>query len=123
MPVLGFGGYFRRAQDPAALKAWYQRHLGIGPASEAVPFWMADGGPVLFEPFAQDSDYFALDQPVLLNFRVSGIDAMIAELRAAGIAVETRPDWDHPDYGRFARLHDPEGHPIELWQPPEGRGA
>ena len=77
----------------------------------------------LFEPFAQDSDYFAADQPVMLNFRVSGIDSMIADLRAAGIAVETRPDWDHPDYGRFARLHDPEGHPIELWQPPETGGA
>lgn len=114
MPVLGFGGYFRRARDPAALKAWYRQHLGIGPASADLPFWMAGGGPVLFEPFDENSTYFAAEQPVLLNFRVSGIDAMIETLRRDGIAVETRPEWDHPDFGRFARIHDPEGNPIEL---------
>jgi len=73
---------------------------------------------VVFEPFAQDSSYFSAHQPVMINFRVSQIDALIADLRAAGIAVETRPEWDHPDCGRFARIHDPEGNPIELWQPP-----
>ena len=40
-------------------------------------------------------------------------------LTAAGIAVETRPDeWDTPETGRFARIHDPEGNQIELWEPP-----
>ena len=32
----------------------------------------------------------------------------------AGISVEIDPQ-DYPN-GRFARLHDPEGNPIELWQ-------
>jgi glyoxylase I family protein len=24
---------------------------------------------------------------------------------------------DSPETGRFARIHDPEGNPIELWEP------
>ena len=40
----------------------------------------------------------------------------MAELKAAGIAVETRPEWDS-EVGRFCRIHDPEGNPIELWEP------
>jgi hypothetical protein len=40
---------------------------------------------------------------------------MAAPLRAAGIEVKIDPQ-SYPN-GRFARLHDPEGNPIELWQP------
>jgi predicted enzyme related to lactoylglutathione lyase len=39
---------------------------------------------------------------------------MVAQLRQAGVAVEVNPDYS---FGRFARLRDPEGNPIELWQP------
>jgi predicted enzyme related to lactoylglutathione lyase len=53
----------------------------------------------------------------MLNLRVDGIDALVAGLTAAGIEVATNPDWDLPGVGRFARLHDPEGNPIELWEP------
>ena len=41
---------------------------------------------------------------------------------AGGIEVERRAEWDHPDVGLFARIHDPEGNPIELWEPPKGDG-
>jgi glyoxylase I family protein len=36
-------------------------------------------------------------------------------LKASGIAVELDPE-NYPN-GRFARFDDPEGNPIELWQP------
>lgn len=126
MPVLGLGGYFIRARDPAALRRWYADHLGVGaglgPFGEGAddPFWRIAAGPALFEPFPADSDYFAPDKAVMLNLRVSDIDTLIAGLRAAGVAVETRADWDSPETGRFARVHDPEGNPVELWQPPPG---
>ena len=42
---------------------------------------------------------------------------MLEELAASGIEVATDPDWNMPGVGRFARLHDPEGNPIELWEP------
>jgi glyoxylase I family protein len=39
---------------------------------------------------------------------------MAAQLQSAAIEVKFYP----PDSsGRFARIHDPEGNPIELWQP------
>jgi len=50
----------------------------------------------------------------MINFRVRDLDAIIGQLRAAKIEV-TEPE-DHPN-GRFARLCDPEGNPIELWEP------
>jgi predicted enzyme related to lactoylglutathione lyase len=54
----------------------------------------------------------------MINFRVDDLDALMAQLKAAGISVETRAEWDTPETGRFARIHDPEGNAIELWQPP-----
>lgn len=52
----------------------------------------------------------------MINFRVDDLVAMITQLRSAGIAVETRSEWDS-EVGKFARIHDPEGNPIELWEP------
>ena len=40
---------------------------------------------------------------------------MAAQLRANGIVVKIDPQV-YPN-GRFAKLHDPEGNPIQLWQP------
>jgi hypothetical protein len=51
----------------------------------------------------------------MLNFRVRDLDKLAAQLRAAGIAVEVDPQ-SYPN-GRFASLRDPEGNPIQLWQP------
>jgi predicted enzyme related to lactoylglutathione lyase len=57
----------------------------------------------------------------MLNLRVEGLDALLAALRAAEIEVVTKAEWDAtPEIGRFARIHDPEGNPIELWEPPVG---
>jgi predicted enzyme related to lactoylglutathione lyase len=115
--VTGIGGVFFRARDPAALAAWYLTHLGIPQPDVAV--WQQDAGPTVFSPFASDSSYFAADRQWMLNLRVDDLSGLIASLTAAGIAVETRADWDGDGtYGRFARIYDPEGTPIELWQPP-----
>lgn len=111
--VTGIGGLFFRARDGEALSAWYAKHLGIDLAEGA---WRQEAGPTVFAPFAQDSDYFAADRQWMINLRVADLDAMIAQLEAAGIAVTTKPEWDS-EIGRFARIHDPEGNPIELWEP------
>jgi predicted enzyme related to lactoylglutathione lyase len=125
MAVKGIGGIFFRAGDPDGVAAWYRTHLGIGPGCSADPAatpdpwsWTTLGGPVVFAPFAADTQYFPADQPWMLNLRVDALDTMIASLEAGGIAVETRPEWDQSGAGRFARIHDPEGTPIELWEPP-----
>jgi catechol 2,3-dioxygenase-like lactoylglutathione lyase family enzyme len=115
MAVTGIGGFFFRARDPDALRGWYADHLGVGSAPYGQ--WDTMAGPSVFAPFPADSDYFAADRPWMLNLRVDDLDGLLASLGAAGIAVITKPEWDMPGVGRFARIHDPEGNPIELWQP------
>lgn len=112
--VTGIGGVFFRSRDPEALARWYATHLGITQPPEAV--WMQQAGPTVMAPFPKDSDYFPADRAWMLNLRVDGLDQLLAELRAAGIEAETRAEWDS-EIGRFARIHDPEGNPIELWEP------
>lgn len=125
MPVVGLGGYFFRAQDPEGLKTWYQEMLGVGggcgtdTSGQASPwFWYPEPGGVVFQPFPADSSYFAADKQVMLNLRVIDLDGLLEQLNAAGVAIETRAEWDTPETGRFARIHDPEGNPIELWEAP-----
>lgn len=115
MGVCGIGGFFFRSRDPDALREWYSSHLGVGSAPYGV--WDTQAGPSVFAPFPSDTDYFPADRGWMLNLRVDDLDGVCARLRAAGIAIETRPEWDMPGVGRFARIHDPEGNPIELWQP------
>lgn len=125
MGVTGIGGVFFRAQDPDALNAWYRTHLHVGAGCNADATgpvdewsWTALGGPTVFAPFKADTDYFPADKQYMLNFRVTGLDTLLASLRASGIAVETKAEWDSPETGKFARVHDPEGNPIELWEVP-----
>jgi len=116
MAVTGIGGIFFRARDPKALQEWYRVQLGIG---EQGPFdWRQEAGQAVFMPFSRDTDYFPADRQFMLNFRVTEFDQLLERLRAAGIEVVTNPAWDSPQTGRFARVHDPEGNPVELWEPP-----
>jgi len=116
MPVTGIGGLFFRARDPEALKAWYCEHLGVGCGEWGD--WEQQAGTTLFSPFKADTEHFALDRQWMINFRVDGLDELLGRLRAAGVEVTTNAEWDDPSVGRFARIHDPEGNPVELWEPP-----
>lgn len=115
--VKGIGGVFFRANDPAALAAWYRDMLGIDPAPTDMssPPWMADGGVTVFAPFKADTDYFPKGQQVMLNFRVGDLDAMLGQLRSNGIEPFNESTMD--GVGRFAHIRDPEGNAIELWEP------
>ena len=115
--VLGIGGIFFRAKDPKTLAEWYEDHFGIPKVTDSYddPVWTQGAGTTVFAPFAQDTDYFGRqEQQWMINFRVADLDATVATLSAAGIAVEVAPE-SYPN-GRFAHLHDPEGNRIELWQ-------
>jgi predicted enzyme related to lactoylglutathione lyase len=115
MPVTGIGGFFFRSDDPEALSAWYEKHFGICPSDFG---WRQSAGPTVVAPFSRTTDHFAAEKQWMLNLRVAELDAVLLELEAAGIAVIKDPEWDTPETGRFARVHDPEGNPIELWEPP-----
>lgn len=116
--VLGIGGVFFRSDDPSGLAKWYADNLGVDPVPgdyDTQP-WRQDAGPTVFAPFPGDTDYFGNPQQAwMINFRVRDLDSMVAQLRDAGIEVAL--DAQAYPNGRFARLHDPDGNPIELWEP------
>jgi glyoxylase I family protein len=115
--VTGIGGLFFRAKDPDALGTWYRDHLGVNliPDGNDTTPWTQEAGPTAFTPFPEESDYFPKDHVWMINFRVRDLDAMVAQLTRAGVTVTVDPEAQ--SFGRFARLVDPEGNPIELWEP------
>jgi predicted enzyme related to lactoylglutathione lyase len=116
--VTGIGGFFFRARDPDALAIWYQERLGVDtvPRSYDEECWRQQEGDTVFAPFPQDSEMIGpLEHTWMINVRVDDLDAMTAQLRNAGEAVEVDPE-RYPN-GRFAELRDPEGNGIQLWQP------
>jgi hypothetical protein len=54
--VLGIGGYFMRAADPAALSAWYRDCLG--PDADGNGRWHQEAGPAVFATFEPETGYF-----------------------------------------------------------------
>ena len=120
--ALGIGGVFIHAQDPAALAAWYERHLGITSESYGGTFyhvfaWRRDAMPEA--RLSTTWAIFPADGPLpsprsgIVNYHVSDLDRLVAQLEAEGISVEDRTD---ESYGRFAHITDPEGNRIELYQ-------
>ncbi len=116
--VTGIGGFFFRAKDPKALAKWYADHLGVTmtPDSYGGTAWRQEAGTTVFAPFKQDTAYFGdMRYQWMINFRLRNLDKMAEQLRAAGTKVEIDPE-TYPN-GRFAQTADPEGNPIQLWQP------
>src|SRR5712672_1680513 len=116
--VQGIGGFFFRGKDPKKLAEWYETNLGVTrvPDTYDAPAWRTSAGTTVFAPFKEDTSYFG-DRRFqwMINFRVRDINKMVAQLRERGITVEL--DSEVYPNGRFARLSDPEGNPIQLWQP------
>lgn len=118
--VVGVGGIFFKARDPEALRAWYQRHLGIDVEAwggAAFP-WNRPDGVTVWSIFPESSEYFAPSRaPFMVNFVVEDLQAVLAALRAEGCEVD--PKVDTSEFGAFGWVMDPEGNRVELWQPPE----
>jgi len=121
--VLGIGGVFFKAENPEALAQWYATHLGVpvqswgGAQFRAAEADGARDAYVVWTPFKNDTEYFAPStKPYMINFRVRNLDAMLAQLRAAGANVEAKTETS--EYGRFGWVVDPEGNKVELWEAP-----
>lgn len=110
--VIGIGGVFFRAKDPKVLALWYHDHLGIDSwyrdeqgidtAVDGEKVWQHQRG--------------SPEQAWMVNFRVDDLDAMLAQLRAAGAVVEDNVQ-EAEDVGRIGRAYDPKGNCFELWEP------
>lgn len=116
--VTGIGGVFIRAKDPQALALWYQQHLGI-PLEPGAPygsFTAKAGDETVWSTFAADTAYFGVQsQQSMMNYRVTDLDAMLQQLKAANVWVDEQTE--DGDYGKFGWAMDPEGNRFELWQP------
>ena len=121
--VTGIGGIFFKASDPGALRAWYQRHLGVDvQAWGGTAFSWADdagtpvGGTTVWS--IGDGGNFAQGKAFMVNYRVDDLHALLAALRSEGCEVLDKVD--ESDFGKFGWVIDPEGNKVELWQPPAG---
>jgi predicted enzyme related to lactoylglutathione lyase len=122
--VTGLGGVFFKSKDPRALTEWYRTHLGVPVEGDgSVVFrWREEAdlqrvGWTVWSAFSQDTRYFEPSAaPFMINYRVRDLDALLAALRSEGVEVD--PKIEEGEYGRFARIMDPEGNRIELWEPP-----
>jgi len=120
--VTGIGGIFFKAKDPDKLREWYRSHLGIESESWGFAFhWsddpQTDGGATAWSVFPDSTKYFApSDKPFMINFRVTDLHSLLAQLRTAGAAVDEKTD--ESEFGKFGWVMDPEGNRVELWEPP-----
>ena len=118
--VSGIGGFFFRAQDPVAIAAWYRDNLGVDPVpmNEGEQPWRQEAGATAFTAMEGTVDQFGdPSRTWAINFRVPDLDGMVEQLRASGNEVTVDPT--AYSMGRFASLADPEGNPIQLWEPSE----
>jgi predicted enzyme related to lactoylglutathione lyase len=125
--VTGIGGIFFTAKDPAALREWYRKHLGIDVqdwGGAAFDWSDGDGNPVsgttAWSIMSAETDAFApSNAPFMVNYRVSDLRALLEALRDEGCDVLDA--FHESEYGAFGWVVDPEGNKVELWEPPAGR--
>jgi predicted enzyme related to lactoylglutathione lyase len=116
--VTGLGGAFLRAEDPKALYAWYEQHLGIPSSNGSFVFSReTQRADIAVAFFPKSSEYFPVSQPAMLNFQVDDLDGVLGKVEAAGATVD--PKREEHEYGKFGWFTDPEGNRVELWQPSE----
>jgi predicted enzyme related to lactoylglutathione lyase len=124
--VTGIGGIFFKAKDPKAMQAWYKRHLGIDVLEwgGAAFTWTDDqgkpvGGTTIWSIGPAEQDFAPSTAPVMINYRVADVKALLAALREKGCNVLDK--YDDSEYGKFGWVIDPEGNKVELWEPPQGQ--
>jgi predicted enzyme related to lactoylglutathione lyase len=120
--VTGIGGIFFKAKDPKKLRDWYAQYLGLKIAQGDCNFEWHQGadstkkGFTIWAPFKETTKYFQpSDKQFMINYRVEGLDQLLANMKAAGIL--PTDSVQKTSYGNFVHLMDPEGNKIELWEP------
>src|SRR2546422_538877 len=116
--ILNVGAVIIHASDPARLAAWYSDCFGIPMQSSPSDgsFYGEIGDPVngvalQFGILRATAAAAPATRPVMVNYRVDDLDAMLTTLEGHGVAIERRAD---NEYGRFAHISDAEGNPIEI---------
>jgi predicted enzyme related to lactoylglutathione lyase len=120
--VTGIGGVFFKCKDPAAIKKWYNQHLGLDTDDYGTNFeWrQADDGSkkgfTQWSPFTEDTKYFSpSEKDFMINYRVENLEELVAALTKEGVTVLDKIET--VEYGKFVHILDSEGNKIELWEP------
>ncbi len=120
--VTGIGGIFFKCKEPAAMRDWYNKHLGFETTDYGANFeWLqADDatkkGVTLWSPFKESTKYFEPSQKeFMINYRVENLVELVEQLKAEGITIID--EIEASDYGKFVHILDMEGNKIELWEP------
>ena len=124
----GIGGAFLFTNDVKRLAAWYREYLGI----------VSEGEDAECNSIYASFEYRDLENPEIkrtiawsimpakediqgkprtgkINYTVKNMDEILSHLKAKGVAIEKTQEY--PSMGKFAWLKDPDGNPIELWEP------
>lgn len=120
--VTGIGGIFFKCEDPAKLKEWYNKHLGLNTDQYGTSFEWRQGadttklGFTQWSPFNAKTKYFEPStKDFMINYRVENLSTLIDLLKSEGVTIlDTIETYE---YGKFAHIMDIEGNKIELWEP------
>ncbi len=120
--VTGIGGIFFKCKDPAKMKDWYQKHLGLNTNEYGATFeWRENDdssktGQTQWSPFAETTKYFEpSSKDFMINYRVENLAELVDELKQEGVTIVD--NIESYDYGKFVHILDIEGNKIELWEP------
>ena len=119
--ILGIGGIFFKSANRDQMREWYSKHLGLADKGHGAMLpWREHDDPqkdhvTVWSVFPASTDYFAPNQPFMVNYIVDDMDALLDRLKQEGVKID--PKRMDESYGRFAWIYDLDGNKIELWQP------
>lgn len=120
--VTGIGGIFFKSSDPARIKDWYHKNLGLVVDAYGSPFEFRNANDpdqinyLQWSPFKDDTNYFEPSKKeFMINYRVADLEALVVELKKEGVTI--CDEIEAFDYGKFVHIMDPDGNKIELWEP------
>ena len=120
-------GIFFKARDPAALIAWYKKHLGIDVQEwgGAAFTWTDDAGnptkgTTIWSVSGTGGRLLRAEHSSLHDQLPRGGRRRAAQ-GPARRGLQCSRKTDDSEYGEFGWVMDPEGNKVELWQPPAGQ--
>ena len=119
--ILGIGGVFFKSANRDQMREWYAKHLGLADKGHGAMLpWREHDDPhteqvTVWTIFSASTDYIPATQPLMINYIVDDMDALLERLKQEGVKIDAKRLDE--SYGRFAWIYDLDGNKIELWQP------
>ena len=120
--VTSIGGIFFKCRNPAAIREWYSKHLGLNTDQYGTSFEWREAedssrkGFTQWGPFNQNTKYFEPSQKeFMINYRVENLVLLVEQLKKEGITIVD--ELQSFEYGKFVHILDIENNKVELWEP------